>query len=281
MMASSAGDRLLSVRMRRLSADVRPGCASPLRVDGLCPSEPITRGTRDLEMVSRQAPEAEPGLAARADLLLPDRRAFFQAIDGGAARLERGRAVRRRRRDGDGDLAHRERADAVMDRDLGPDPLALDLLGDLGQHLLRHLDVRLVFQADDVGQMVALPAHDAGERHDPAPVRAADGGDGLVDDERLGADGDLARSGATRDGRQQGDLVALRQRRGIGRPHAVDRGLYHAAAALRGRDDVRRWRGGRRRRRRRRVARGSRAPARRARGGRRNRGSRRSRRAEV
>ena len=41
-------------------------------------------------------------------------------------------------------------ADAVVDRDLGARPLALDLLGDLGEHLLGHLDVRLVLQADDV-----------------------------------------------------------------------------------------------------------------------------------
>ena len=47
-------------------------------------------------------------------------------------------------------------ADAMVDRDLGARPLALDLLGDLGQHLLGHLDVRLVLQADDVGQVVAL-----------------------------------------------------------------------------------------------------------------------------
>ena len=54
----------------------------------------------------------------------------------------------------------RQRPDAMVDGDLGPGPLALDLLGDLGQHLLGHLDVRLVLQADDVGQLVAL----AGER---------------------------------------------------------------------------------------------------------------------
>ena len=262
MMASSAADRLASVRMRPLSARARSGCATGRAMgQGPRPSQASPLAPISFFQIGRP---------------------LFQAVDGGAARLERRRAVSRRRGDRDRDLADRQRADAVVDRDLGAGPFALDLLRDLGQHLLRHLDVRLVLQPDDVGQVMALAAHDAGERDDAAPVRAGDRRDRLVDDERLGADGDLARAGAARDRRQQRDLVAVRERlsrrSAIARLTAVCTCGSSAAMPRMALGD--RGAGGAARRRRR-AAPGSRARARRAHAGWQNRESRRARRRSL
>src|SRR5437764_975587 len=72
--------------------------------------------------------EADPDLAGLADLLLPDRHAFLQPIDHRATRGERFGAMRRRRRDHHRELADREHADPVLDRDARAADLALDLV---------------------------------------------------------------------------------------------------------------------------------------------------------
>ena len=103
----------------------------------------------------------------------------------------------------DGRLADGERAHAVVDRDARAGQLALELVGDRGQHLERHLRVGLVLEADDVGQRVALAPHDAREGDDAAAFAgvARDGGDDVLERERLASDGDPRGGAALRPSR--------------------------------------------------------------------------------
>src|ERR1043165_4407156 len=115
---------------------------------------------------------SDPLLAVGRPLLFPDRHGLLDAVDHGAAGLERLRAVRRDAGDGDRGLADDEVAEAVetVDGDVGP--LSLDGLDDRANFFFSHRAIGVVEDRLD-GLPFAVVAHDALE-HDERAVGAAE-----------------------------------------------------------------------------------------------------------
>src|SRR3954451_5080730 len=93
---------------------------------------------------------ADPLLAARVDLLLPQRDGVLERVDRLLARRERVGAVRARYGDHDARLADLDAAGAVVDRDLLDVVLRLQRVGELLHHPLGHALVGLVLEVLDV-----------------------------------------------------------------------------------------------------------------------------------
>src|SRR5262245_9165125 len=128
--------------------------------------------------------------------------------------------MRRRRGDHDRDLADREPAGAVLDREPHPGQLGLDLGDQRGHHLDRHRRVGLVLEVID-GLAVALAPDVAGERDDAAAVGPGDRGEAAIERQRLGEHRDVRRAiAAAGDRWNQHDLVAVGER-GITGDHVL------------------------------------------------------------
>src|SRR5581483_7637876 len=103
------------------------------------------------------AASPEPFLAADVELLLPERDRLLERVDGLAAGVEGGGAVRRRDRDHDAGLADLDAADAVVDRHLRETVLRGQVGGQRLEHRLGHLLERLVLEIEHVTVARAVP----------------------------------------------------------------------------------------------------------------------------
>jgi hypothetical protein len=101
-------------------------------------------------------------------LLLPNRSAAFQFVDGIFARGKRSAAMRRGDCYRDRDVTHREIADAVHDRNRAGTETLASLGCDSFEFLGRHVFMRFVREAGYGTIVVGTFAHDAGKRNDGA-----------------------------------------------------------------------------------------------------------------
>src|SRR6058998_2926130 len=154
----------------------------------------------------------DPHRAVVGVLLLPDRHDRLELVDGGARRCERGVAMRRPRGDDDRDLADGEVADAVVHDETQRRVLGLETSRDLTHLRLGHLRIGLVLEMRDHLPAAAV-AHRAEEHDDAAESRVAHRRKRVVDRQRRGRDGDRCDGhGTARHGRDESDLVAIRER---------------------------------------------------------------------
>src|SRR5581483_128658 len=184
----------------RAAATPAPDGSAGTRAPGTAPPSDRSRG-----FWLRTLPD--PLLAALVHLFLPERDGLLERVDRLPARGERVRAVRGGDGDHDRELADVDASDPVGDRDLAEVVRPLQLLRELGHHLLGHPAVRLVVEVVD-GAPARLDPRRPDEGRDPAGARIRD-----LPDHRPRVDRLLGEAeGAAGDGRDQRHLVAVGER---------------------------------------------------------------------